>query len=236
MSISSNSSASTASRAGRRSPLASGIETASSVGSGGAITCDRSCSRASGRRKRTRRSGIACRRWERSGPRSRSSTCLAAQTTTSRIGGTRSSGRRMPREAANGRPRRTRCERCSLAAPRAHNPARTWAGTTGADLGPAEMRRKPRSFLSRRRSRPRLPPPAANFSIRRLVLAPMARRCAHPAPRGPSWQTRWRCSWSLQRMFTTCSSRARYRQRPSTSRRSCPRATPQERSRHSAAR
>merc|ERR1711957_579693 len=51
-------------RAGRRSLLASMIETASSAGKGGATICDRSCSRASGRRKKTRRSGIVHKRWE----------------------------------------------------------------------------------------------------------------------------------------------------------------------------
>merc|ERR1740136_173151 len=36
---------------------------------------------------------------------------------TSRTGGTRSSGRRMPQEAASGRPLKTRCEHCFLVAP-----------------------------------------------------------------------------------------------------------------------
>merc|ERR1740130_336576 len=75
--------------------LASMIETASSAGKGGATICDRSCSRASGRRKKTRRSGIVYKRWERSGPRFRNGTCPAAQTMTSRTGGTRSSRRHM---------------------------------------------------------------------------------------------------------------------------------------------
>ena len=66
--------------------------------------------------------------------------------------------------------------------------------------------KKPQSCQSHRQSRPRLPPLAANCLTRRWVSAPMARRCTHPPPHGPSWQTRWRCSWSLPRMFTTCCS------------------------------
>merc|ERR1719272_537670 len=107
-------------------------------GKGGATICDRSCSRASGRRKKTRRSGIVYKRWERSGPRFRNSTCPAAQTMTSRTGGTRSSGRRMPQEAAS---LKTRCEHCFLVAPHARSPARNSAGLTGADFGPVEKRK-----------------------------------------------------------------------------------------------
>merc|ERR1712086_1236016 len=115
--------------------------TASSAGKGGATICDRSCSRASGRRKKTGRSGIVHKRWERSGPRFRNSTCPAAQTMTSRTGGTRSSGRRMPQEAASWRPLKTRCEHCFLVAPHARSPAQTSAGLTGADFGPVEKRK-----------------------------------------------------------------------------------------------
>ena len=54
--------------------------------------------------------------------------------------------------------------------------------------------KKPQSCQSHCQSRPRLPPLAANCLTRRWVSAPMARRCTHPPPHGPSWQTRWRCS------------------------------------------
>merc|ERR1740139_655131 len=50
--------------------------------------------------------------------------------------------------------------------------------------------KKPQSCQSHRQSRPRLPPLAANCLTRRWVSAPMARRCTHPPPHGPSWQTR----------------------------------------------
>ena len=182
------------------------IETASSAGKGGATICDRSCSRASGRRKKTRRSGIVYKRWERSGPRFRNSTCPAAQTMTSRTGGTRSSGRRMPQEAASGRPLKTRCEHCFLVAPSRTQSRKNLGGIDRRRLRASGEAKKPQSCQSHRQSRPRLPPLAANCLTRRWVSAPMARRCTHPPPHGPSWQTRWRCSWSLPRMFTTCSS------------------------------
>ena len=143
------------------------------------------------------------KRWERSGPRFRNSTCPAAQTMTSRTGGTRSSGRRMPQEAAS---LKTRCEHCFLVAPSRTQSRKNLGGIDRRRLRASGEAKKPQSCQSHRQSRPRLPPLAANCLTRRWVSAPMASRCTRPPPRGPSWQTRWRCSWSLPRMFTTCCS------------------------------
>ena len=71
-----------------------------------ATTCAPSSARASGRSRRTPRSGTACARWARSGRRSPSCSCRRGRTTTSRTGGTRSSGSRRRRAAASGPTRR----------------------------------------------------------------------------------------------------------------------------------
>merc|ERR1719162_68954 len=183
------------------------------------------------------RSGIVYKRWERSGPRFRNTTCPAAQTMTSRTGGTRSSRRRMLHEAASGRPLKTKCEHCFLVAPHAHSPAINSAGLTGADFGPVEKRKKTSKLPKPSPESPSPPAPGRELFDSPLGVGTDGEEVHTPAP------SRSQLADAVEVQLVTAEDvhdvllRARYRQRASTSRLSCLRATtPQGLSLHSAAR
>jgi len=140
----------------------------------------------------------------------------------------------MPQEAAS---LKSRCEHCFLVAPHARSPAKNSAGLTGADFGPVEKRKHLKAAKAIARVALASPPaPGRELFDSPLGVGIDGEEVHTPAP------SRSQLADAVEVQLVTAEDvhdvllRARYRQRASTSRLSCLRATPQGLSLHSAAR
>merc|ERR1740136_306981 len=155
---------------------------------------------------------------------------------TSRTGGTRSSGRRMPQEAASGRPLKTRCEHCFLVAPSRTQSRKNLGGIDRRRLRASGEAKKTSKLPKPSPESPSPPAPGRELFDSPLGVGTDGEEVRTPAPSRPQLADAVEVQLVTAEDVHDVLLRARYRHRASTSRLSCLRATPQGLSLHSAAR